>query len=211
MRILLIEDHPIVRAACRSMLQANAEVEVREAATAADGVRLSREFGPDIIILDLRLPDGNGTTLLETLRADAPERKIIVFSMYDDPAFAGRALEAGARGYITKNDDPDVLLQAIECVGRGNVFLTASMAERLALINAGGGTDPVQNLSAREREVLGFLGEGKTLIEIADQLNVSYRTSASITAQIKAKLNIASTAALIKWAADHQRLRSGIA
>ena len=135
----------------------------------------------------------------------APERKIIVFSMYDDPAFAQRALKSGARGYITKNDDPDVLLQAIETVSGGGLFLTASMTGKLALMAAKGGSDPLRDLSGREREVLELLGDGKTLAEIADRLNISYRTSASLTAQIKTKLNITSTAALIKWAADRLR------
>ena len=93
MRILLIEDHPIVRAGCRRMLQTKDNVEVQEAATAADGLRIVREFIPDIIVLDLNLPNVNGLSLLAALVSAAPERKIIVFSMYDDPAFAQRALE----------------------------------------------------------------------------------------------------------------------
>lgn len=205
MRILLIEDHPIVRAGCRRMLQTKDDVEVQEAATAADGLRIVREFLPDIIVLDLNLPDVNGLSLLAALVSAAPERKIIVFSMYDDPAFAQRALESGAKGYITKNDDPDVLLQAIETVAGGGLFLTASMAGKLALMAAKGSNDPLRDLSGREREVLELLGDGKTLAEIADRLNISYRTSASLTAQIKTKLNITSTAALIKWAADRLR------
>ena len=205
MRILLIEDHPIVRAGCRRMLQTKDDVEVQEAATAADGLRIVREFIPDIIVLDLNLPDVNGLSLLAALVSAAPERKIIVFSMYDDPAFAQRALESGAKGYITKNDDPDVLLQAIETVAGGGLFLTASMAGKLALMAAKGSNDPLRDLSGREREVLELLGDGKTLAEIADRLNISYRTSASLTAQIKTKLNITSTAALIKWAADRLR------
>lgn len=88
MRILLIEDHPIVRAGCRRLLQTKDDVEVQEAATAADGLRIVREFTPDIIVLDLNLPDVNGMSLLAPLLSAAPERKIIVFSMYDDPAFA---------------------------------------------------------------------------------------------------------------------------
>ena len=205
MRIMLIEDHPIVRAGCRRMLQTKDDVEVQEAATAADGLRIVREFIPDIIVLDLNLPDVNGLSLLAALVSAAPERKIIVFSMYDDPAFAQRALESGAKGYITKNDDPDVLLQAIETVAGGGLFLTASMAGKLALMAAKGSNDPLRDLSGREREVLELLGDGKTLAEIADRLNISYRTSASLTAQIKTKLNITSTAALIKWAADRLR------
>lgn len=209
MRILLIEDHPIVREGCRRLLQGVSGTEVREAVNAVDGLRLSHEFSPEIILLDLRLPDGNGLNLLDSLMSCDPVPKIIVFSMYEDPAFAARALEVGAKGYITKNDDPDVLLQAIDKVRDGGVFLTASMAEKLALMTTNAGSDPLRDLSSREREVLDLLGQGMTLAEIADQLKVSYRTSAGIAAQIRSKLNVNSTAALIKWAVEHQRLAAG--
>jgi DNA-binding NarL/FixJ family response regulator len=197
-RILLIEDHPIVRAGCRQILLLRKGTEVVDAADAAHGLRLAAEFRPDVVVLDVKLPDTGGLELLALLLDKAPKLKIIVFSMYDDPAFAARALEAGAAGYITKNDDPEVLLQAVETVTTGGVFLTDVMARKIALRN-----DPLRILSQRERQVLELLGRGKTLSEIAEQLNVSYRSSASITAQIKAKLNIQTTAALIKWAADH--------
>ncbi len=203
MRILLIEDHPIVRTACRLMLQAKRGVEVTEATTAGAGLDMAESFSPDLVILDLRLPDGNGLDLIATLISAEPDRKIIVFSMYEDPIIASRALEAGARGYITKNDDPEVILQAIEKVSGGSIFLTPGMAEKIALMAARQNSDPLQSLSSRERQVLGLLGHGRTLAEIADELNVSYRTSAHAVAQIKAKLQIPTTAAVIRWAADH--------
>src|SRR5215472_2043611 len=123
MRILLLEDHPIVRAGCRRLLEAVGGVEIREASTAADGIRTSREFLPDIIVLDLKLPDGNGLALIPSLLSNEPAPKIIVFSMYEEPTFAARALEFGAKGYITKFDDPNALLQAIEKVAAGGLFL----------------------------------------------------------------------------------------
>ena len=210
MRILLIEDHPIVRAGCRRLLDVLPGVEIAEAATAAEGLRMAHEFLPDIIVLDLNLPDGNGLDLLGPLLSHPSDPKIIVFSMYEDPVFAARALEAGATGYMTKNDDPAVLLQAIDKVGAGGVFLTASMAERLALMAVGPRDDPLQDLSGRERRVLELLGLGRTLGEIADELKVSYRTSANIAAQIKTRLKVTSTPALVKWAVDHSRLLSGV-
>jgi two-component system, NarL family, invasion response regulator UvrY len=210
MRILLIEDHPIVRMACRRMLQVRRDVEVAEAITAAAGLTLADSFSPDVIILDLRLPDGSGLDLLERLMSAEPDRRVIVFTMYEDPVFASRALEAGARGYITKNDDPEVLLQAIDKVCSDGIFLTPAMAEKLALMSRGLDSDPLRDLSPRERQVLGLLGLGKTLTEIAEELGISYRTSAYTAAQIKVKLQIPSTAALIKWAVDYsQRLQGG--
>lgn len=199
MRILLIEDHPIVRMACRRILQAKQGIEILEAATAQEGALTVMRCCPDIIVLDIKLPDQSGFSLLSSF----PGLAVIVFSMYDDPAFAARALEAGARGYMTKNDDPETLLQAIETVLAGEVFLTASMAEKLAAMRSTPEDESLMALSGRERQVLQLLGRGKTLAEIAGDLNVAYRTSAHIAAQIKAKLRVPSTAALIKWAVEH--------
>jgi DNA-binding NarL/FixJ family response regulator len=201
----LIEDHPIVRAGCLRLLHGNGYSNVREAATAGDGLRMAREFSPDIVILDLKLPDGSGLGLLGPLTSSAPDRKVIVFSMYEDPAFVAQALEAGAKGYVTKNDDPEMILRAVEKVSAGGIFLTASMAERLALTRANLG-NPADRLSSREREVVELLGHGRTLSEIADELQISYRTSASIATQIKTKLNITSNAALIRWAVGRQQV-----
>jgi two-component system, NarL family, invasion response regulator UvrY len=203
MRILLLEDHPIVRAGCHRLLEAADGVEIREVATATDGIRVSREFLPDIIVLDLKLPDGNGLALMASLLSNEPPPKIIVFSMYEEPSFAARALEAGAKGYITKNDDPGALLQAVEKVAAGGVFLTGGMAQKLALMATVGAVDDMHGLSAREIATLDLLAQGKTLGEIADRLG----TSASLVAQIKSKLNIASNAALIKWAVENKGLR----
>jgi two-component system, NarL family, invasion response regulator UvrY len=116
MRILLIEDHPIVRMACRQLLRGREGTEVIEVATSAMGLSEARRNVPDIVVLDVRLPDGNGLDLLVVLLSEQPDLKIIVFSMYEDPVFARRALENGVRGYLTKIDDPDALLQAIGTV-----------------------------------------------------------------------------------------------
>jgi two-component system, NarL family, invasion response regulator UvrY len=209
MRILLIEDHPIVRMACRQLLLGREGTEVIEVATSAMGLSEARSVAPDIVVLDVKLPDGNGLDLLVRLLLERPGLKIIVFSMYEDPVFARRAVESGARGYLTKNDDPDALLQAIDTVSAGQVFLTPAMAKKLAM-TTGLDLDPLHGLSQRERQVLALLGQGKTLAEIADELSVSYRTSAYAAAQIKIKLGLTSTAALIKWAVDHPALSTGI-
>jgi two-component system, NarL family, invasion response regulator UvrY len=206
MRILLIDDHPIVRAGCRRLLEVFDGAEVREAATAADGLRVGREFLPHIIILDLKLPDASGLDLIALLLSIDPTPKIIVLSMYEEPSFVARAFEAGARGYIIKNDDPDVLLRAVEKVSAGAVFLTAAMAEKLALMTTLGVVDELRVFSVREIAVLDLLAQGKTLREIADQLSIGYRTSANLVTQIKNTLNIATNAALIKWAVENRGL-----
>ena len=208
MKILLIEDHPIVRAGCRRLLQDyasdDAALEVIEASTGAEAVALNAAALPDIAVLDLHLPDLPGMKVLRLMREQTPQLRIIVFSMYEDIPFVTSALEAGARGYVTKNDDPASMVEAIECVQGGGLYLAPRVAELLALRPLRE-SDPLEELTVREREVFDLLGKGQSLTEIASQLGVSYRTAANAAAQIKTKLKLGSAAALIKHAVDRTR------
>ncbi len=195
--VLLVEDHPIVRAGCRRLLQEQGEMDVIEAHGAAEGLRLCTQVGPDLVILDLGLPDGRGLALLQRMLAAAPDLKVLVFSMHEEPVMVAGALEAGARGYVSKNDDPAALLEAVVRIAAGDVYLSRSVAQKLALMNLRA-AGPLRGLSAREREVLTLLGSGRSLTEIAAELGVSYRTAAAVAAQIRAKLNLPSMAALIR-------------
>jgi len=200
--VLIIEDHPIVRAGCRRILQSRDNTEVLEAATGAEGLRLNAERLPAVIILDLKLPDASGLDLLRQMLERNPEAKILIFSTYDDPTFASHAMEAGAAGYVTKNDDPDLILIALEKICGGQVYLSHSVAHKLAMFNLKPNPNPVERLSARELEVLRLLGQGNSLSEIAYQMDVSYRTAASIASNIRQKLNIGTMYSLVKFAVD---------
>lgn len=207
MKILLIEDHPIVRAGCRRLLQDHADAaafEVIEASTGAEAVALNAAALPDIAVLDLHLPDMPGMDVLRLLRRQTPRLGVIVFSMYEDVPFVTSALEAGARGYVTKNDDPASMIEAINRVQAGGRYLAPRVAERLALQPLRE-HDPLEDLTVREREVFGLLGKGQSLAEIASLLGVSYRTAAHAAAQTKAKLKLGSAAALIKHAVERTR------
>jgi len=204
MLVLLIEDHPIVRAGCRRVLAGRERLDIVEASNAADGLHMAREHRPDVIVLDLNLPDASGLDLLRELSRER-EAKILVFSMYEDPAFVARALESGAAGYLTKNDDPDTLLDAIERVTRGEVHLGHTVAQKLALMHLRPDEDPLRDLSPRERQVLDLLGAGCSLSDIAARLDISYRTVANISSQLKSKLRVPNAAALIKLAVEQRR------
>ena len=208
MKILLIEDHPIVRAGCRRLLQDHAAddaaLDVIEASTGAEAVTLNAAVLPDIAVLDLHLPDMPGMDVLRLLRKQTPQLRVIVFSMYEDVPFVTSALEAGARGYVTKNDNPESMIEAIERVQAGGHYLAPRVAERLALQPFRDG-DPLDKLTPREREVFDLLGKGQSLAEIAGLLGVSYRTAANAAAQIKAKLKLGSAAALVKEAVEKAR------
>jgi two-component system invasion response regulator UvrY len=203
--ILLIEDHPIVRAGCRRLLQGRGDVDIIEASCAADGLRLNRERRPELVVLDLNLPDASGLEVLRQLLQETPALRVLVFSMYDDPAFVSRALEAGAIGYVTKNDDPEILLDAIDKARSGEIRLGHTVAQKLALMHLQAGDDPLQGLSGRERQVLGLLGDGQNLSEIAARLDISYRTVANISSQLKNKLGVATTSALVKLAVERRQ------
>ncbi len=202
MRVLLIEDHPIVRSGCRRLLQGREGMEVMEASTGAEGLAQCEAGSPDVVVLDLNLPDMSGFALLERIHAGMPDKPVVVFSMYEDPAFVARALEAGARGYIAKSDNPDVLPEAVEAVAKGDIYLGAAVAQRVALMNLRGARGRLEGLSAREMDVMALLRQGKSLTEIAAHLNASYRTAANIVAQLRAKLDVPSTGALIKLALE---------
>jgi DNA-binding NarL/FixJ family response regulator len=209
MKVLLIEDHPIVRAGCRRLLQTHAPSgdapEVIEASNGEEAIALNREHRPDIAVLDLNLPDVPGLDVMRRMRNDRPDLKVIVFSMYEDPAFVSRALEGGAVGYITKNDDPEAMLEAIEKVRSGGMHLGARVAEKIALRTLREPDDPLRTLSRREREVFDLLGQGRSLAEIAADLGISYRTAAHAASQIRMKLGLGSAAALIKYAVERTR------
>jgi two-component system, NarL family, invasion response regulator UvrY len=202
LKILMIEDHPIVRDGCRLILNRRADFEVAEASTATEGVAANRQFRPDVIVLDIGLRDGSGFDAIPTLLADNQAARIVIFSMNETARFVRRALDMGARGYLTKNDDPNTILAAIDKVRSGGVYLGQSVAQALALANLEPAADPLRGLSGREKQVVALLGEGKSLAEIAAGLDIGYKTVANIVATIKQKLGIATSVALIKFAVE---------
>lgn len=202
MKTLLVEDHPIVREGCRRVLMQRPDLEVIEAVTGEQALALAAEHQPELVILDLNLPDKRGLDVLRSLLVEKPGLSVIIFSMYEDLAFVTSAIEAGARGYVTKNDDPDSLLEAVEAATRGETYLASSVAQRLALAKLKGEADPLAPLTPRERELLRLLATGQSLAEVADSLKVSYRTTAELAARLRSRLGLRSNAALIKFAVE---------
>lgn len=201
-KILMIEDHPIVRDGCRLILNQRANFEVAEASTASEGVAVNRKFRPDVIILDIVLREDSGFDAIPMLLADNEMARIVIFSMNETARFVRRALDMGARGYLTKNDDPNTILAAIDKVRSGGVYLGQSVAQALALANLEPVADPLRGLSGREKQVVALLGDGKSLAEIATDLDIGYKTAANVVAAIKQKLGIATSVALIKFAVE---------
>ncbi len=202
MKLLLIEDHPIVRAGCLRVLQQREGLQVIEAETAAKGLALTQIEQPDIVILDLNLPDRRGLDVLAELRSVYPFIGVIVLSMYEEVAFVTSAMEAGARAYVTKNDDPECLFEAIDAVAAGQIYLSRTVEQRLARARIAEDADPLAGLTTRERRLLDLLAQGKTLAETAGELGVSYRTTAEEAARLRGRLGLRTNAALIKFAVE---------
>ena len=197
MKILMIDDHAIVRAGLRRLFAALGNPEISEAANGRDALVRYREFRPDVVILDFNLPGIGGLELLQRLLIDDPSARVLVFSMHAEAIYASRALHAGAKGYVSKNASPDELLVAVRRLAEGGRYIENEIAQELALQAAPEG-HPLQQLTERDMEIMRLLGEGRSLAEIAAELGVGYKTVANTCSQIKAKLGVQRTADLIR-------------
>ena len=197
MKILIVDDHAIVRSGLRRLLATLPDCSVMEAASGREALAAAREAAPDLVILDLNLPNLGGLEVIGRLRAEAPAARILAFSMHTEAIYVTRALEAGALGYVSKNAAPDELLAAVQKVAEGGRYIEAEIAQEMALQNAPA-PPSLQSLSERELEILRLLGRGHSLTEIAQSLGVAYKTVANTCTQIKAKLAVARTSDLIR-------------
>jgi len=200
MKVLIVEDHPIVRNGLRRLLAAEGELEIREAANGKEALSVFREQRPGLVILDLNLPGIGGLEVIARLKIADPNARVLVLSMHDDEIHVTRALQVGAAGYVSKNAPPDEILEAIRRVAAGHTYLEHEIAEELAFSSVRTSWHPLKDLSSRDLEVLRLLAKGCTLPQIADTVGISYKTAANNCSQIKAKLGAATTADLVRLA-----------
>jgi DNA-binding NarL/FixJ family response regulator len=202
LRVLIVDDHPIVISGCRAMLADDTDIVISEAADADSGEVSFTAETPDVSVIDINLPGVSGFELARRiLRRDADAR-IIMFSMNDDPIFAARAIEAGAKGYVSKSGDPSDLVSAIRAVGTGGTFLPPSLAQSLAFAGPAFASSRLAKLTSREIEILRLLGAGKSLSEIAWMINASYKTVANTSSIIRHKLGVRSSSELVRVAIE---------
>ena len=204
MRVLIVDDHPIIVSGCRALLQGEPDIEVIEAQDGAAGFAAYFNGTPDVGVIDINLPGYSGLELLRRILECDPEARLVMFSMNDDPTVAARAIEAGAKGYIAKNEDPALFADAIRQVAGGGRYLHPEMARRIAFLRADPSPGATSKLSARELEILRLLAAGRTMAQIADLLNVSYKTVANNCTQLKQKLGARSAMDLMRIAIDTQ-------
>ncbi len=203
-RVLLVDDHAVVRAGYRLLLQNAREIEVvAEADTGELAYRHFMELAPDVVIMDLSLPGIGGLEAIRRIMQRDPGAKVLVFSMHEDTMFVEHALAAGARGYITKSSAPHVLVEAVKNVATGRVHIDADIAQRLAFEKVRGADTPLSSLSTREFEIFCLLAEGLNSADIGKRLALSPKTVANYSSQLKSKLNVGTVAEIARLAIRH--------
>src|SRR4029079_10796379 len=195
LRLLVVDDHEVVREGLVSMLARRPNFQVvAEAGTAADSIELARKFRPELVIMDVRLPDGSGIEACREIRAELPDTRVVILTSYPDEEAVFSAIVARASGYLLKQVRGRDLVAALESVGRGESLLdpavTEKVLERVRRVASGSATDELAELTAQERKILMLVAEGKTNKEIAVEVFLSDKTVKNYVSSILSKLNL---------------------
>jgi DNA-binding NarL/FixJ family response regulator len=210
-RVLIVDDHAVVRSGIRLLLANEADMDpVGEAGSAREAIFEARSLNPDVILMDVVMPDGSGLEAIPTLLHEHPDAKILVLSMQDDPRYVREAFEAGAKGYVLKEAADVEVVGAVREVARGGRYVHPELGARLIAADAAAAKRADEDpLSDREREVLRLLALGHTNQEIAQQLYISVRTAETHRAHIMQKLRLSSRAELVRYAIAQGLLEQG--
>jgi DNA-binding NarL/FixJ family response regulator len=194
-RLLVVDDHEVVRQGLVSMLDRRPNLQVvGEAGTVAEAIESARRLQPDLIVMDVRLPDGSGIEACREIRAEMPETRVVMLTSYPDEEAVFSAIVAGASGYLLKQVRGRDLIAALEAVGRGESLLdpavTQKVLDRVRRIATGGAKDDLAQLTAQEQKILLLVAEGKTNKEIAAEVFLSDKTVKNYVSSILSKLNL---------------------
>lgn len=202
--VLLVDDHAVVREGYRRLLEGTPDIAVvAEARNGEEAYRFFCELAPDVVVMDITLPGIGGIEVARRILTREPTARVLMFSMHEDVVFSSRALQTGARGYVTKASAPEVLVEAVRLVAAGKLFISHDMAQELAVQMLPGNENPLQGLSPREFEVFRLLVAGHAIGEIAKILSLSYKTVANHQWNIRQKLDVSNTAQVVRMAMTH--------
>jgi two-component system, NarL family, invasion response regulator UvrY len=204
MKILLVDDHAVVREGVRRLLSVHFDPAVLESGDVEHALQIYQREAPDLVVLDLNLGGQGGLEFLRRVLITDPSAKVLIFSMHAEPVYAVRALRAGARGYVSKSAPADELIAAVRKITEGGQYVDRDIAGRIAVSQITG-DDPLKQLTIREVEILRLLGQGKSLTAISEALGLAYKTVANICSQMKVKLGVERTADLIRLAVETLR------
>jgi DNA-binding NarL/FixJ family response regulator len=205
-QVLLADDHTIVRRGVRMLIDSQSDMEVAgEAGNGREAIEEARRLQPDIVVMDVSMPELNGIEGTRQICDELQNTRVIALSMHKDSVYVREILRAGARGYLLKDSDDEDLLKAIRLVSRGEAFLSPSISDAVLTDYRRHVSNPVDLLTSREREILTMVGEGKTNKEIANALNLSVYTVESHRGSVMEKLNLHNTGDIVRFA-----LRNGL-
>ncbi|HET7107899.1 MAG TPA: response regulator transcription factor [Candidatus Acidoferrum sp.] len=199
-RIVLADDHVLVRQGLKSLLEREHFQVMAEASDGQDAVRLTEAHQPDIAIMDISMPTLNGIDAARGLLRSAPKTKVILLTQHEEEQYIHEALEAGVKGYVLKSQVANDLIQAIRQVGRGEFYLSPGISRAVMEAYRNKSERPADPLTARERQVLQLIAEGKSTKDTASVLGISVKTAESHRMRLMQKLNIHETASLVRYA-----------
>ncbi|MEQ1647036.1 MAG: response regulator transcription factor [Hyphomicrobiaceae bacterium] len=201
MKILIIDDHAVLREGVRRLLATIPGAEISEASTTNEALAKLRLDPPHVVILDINLNGSSGLELLQRLKSEQKSVRVVMFTMYTEPSYIARAIKAGAAGYVSKSAPAGELVTAVRKVAEGERYIDREIASDL-YFNRSSADDPLQKLTNREVEILRLLGEGKSLTQIASTFGIAYKTVANSCGRLKEKLGLERTADLIRFSLD---------
>ena len=208
-QLILVDDHAVVRSGLRRLLELNKHIEViAEADSGEQAYQFYGELEPDVVVMDISMPGMGGLESARRIIKRYAGAKIVIFSMHESASFASQALKSGVKGYVTKTGAPEDLTRAVLEVANGKTFLSAEIAQKIALKALSGQDEPIHQLSGREFEVFRLLAEGKKVEEIAEMLKISQKTVANYYTTIKQKLGVSSPIEMVRLAIHHGLLES---
>ncbi len=209
LRLLLVDDHEVVRQGLRALIERRPAFQiVAEAGTVSEAVAAARRFEPDLVLMDVRLPDGSGVEACRAIREELPATRVVMLTSYPDEEAVLAAILAGASGYLLKEIRGRDLVAALEAVGRGDSLLdpavTERVLERVRRMAAGDANDELAELTSQERKILMLVAEGKTNREIAADVFLSDKTVKNYVSSILSKLNLQRRAQAAAFVAKHR-------
>ena len=210
-RVILVDDHAVVRAGYKILLKNIDYIDViAEANTGEEAIILSRKHRPDVVVMDISLPGINGIESIRHIVSANSDIKILVFTMHEEVVFVERALQAGAIGYMTKSTDPKMLTKAIKSVSQGKKYIDSDLNKKMTYEYEHLREDDslLSDLSAREFQIFCLLAEGKNTNDISKLLNISYKTAANYSSQIKNKLHASTIADIARIAIRHNIIKA---
>jgi DNA-binding NarL/FixJ family response regulator len=204
-RVLLADDHAVVRAGYRFLMENAADIAViGEATSGEEAIAAYAASRPDVLVLDISMPGIGGMETIRRLKSQFPGVRILMCSMHENPVMIERALQAGACGYISKNSSPEALITAVRRIAAGDVYIDAELAQAMVLQQTRDRVASLGGLSAKELEILRMFAEARSLEDIAEALSLSHKTIANYMTQIKDKLQVSSSAELVRLAIRQQ-------